>query len=74
MASNSISILWMPFLLGFFLLVMTAKDECQMYYGGLVFPEGSHRSLEHGMHWSKTRSKQDNSSATSYWLSVTLIL
>lgn len=32
-----------------------SKEQCQVYYGGLVFPEGSRRSLEHGMHWSKTQ-------------------
>ena len=47
----------------FFLLTVAGlgrchlKDQCQMYYGGLVFPEGSPRTVEHGMHWSKTRSE-----------------
>lgn len=32
-------------------------EQCHMYYGGLVFPEGSRRPVEHGLHWSKTQSR-----------------
>jgi hypothetical protein len=39
------------------LLVAGEVDECQVYYGGLIFPEGSRRSPEHGLHWSKTQSE-----------------
>lgn len=39
------------------LLGAAEVDECQVYYGGLVFPEGARRNhLEHGLHWSKTQS------------------
>ncbi len=31
-------------------------DQCQVYYGGMVFPDGR-RSMEHGIHLSKTQSK-----------------
>lgn len=31
-------------------------DQCQVYYGGMVFPSGK-RSMEHGIHLSKTQSK-----------------
>ena len=41
------------------LLVAGEVDECQVYYGGLIFPEGSRRNPEHGLHWSKTQSKRD---------------
>ena len=34
-----------------------SREQCQVYYGGLVFPEGSKKPLEHGMHWSKTQSE-----------------
>ena len=40
------------------LLVAGEVDECQVYYGGLIFPEGSRRSPEHGLHWSKTQSRE----------------
>lgn len=40
------------------LLVSGEVDECQVYYGGLIFPEGSRRSPEHGLHWSKTQSTE----------------
>lgn len=60
MAGTATGSLWLLIQVGIFLGVMSAKDECQVYYGGLVFPEGSHRSLEHGMHWSKTRSEWKN--------------
>ena len=39
------------------LLGVAEVDECQVYYGGLIFPEGSRRNPEHGLHWSKTQSK-----------------
>ncbi|XP_064404972.1 peroxiredoxin-2-like [Halichondria panicea] len=29
-------------------------DQCQVYYGGMVFPDGR-RSMEHGIHLSKTQ-------------------
>ncbi len=31
-------------------------DQCHLYYGGMVFPDGK-RSMEHGIHLSKTQSK-----------------
>ena len=31
-------------------------DQCLVYYGGMVFPEETRRTVEHGMHWSKTQS------------------
>lgn len=51
-------VLWLYVIAGF-VLGQSAKEQCQVYYGGLVFPDGSQpqRSLEHGMHWSKTRSE-----------------
>lgn len=39
------------------LLGVAEVDECQVYYGGLIFPEGSRRNPEHGLHWSKTQSE-----------------
>lgn len=48
------------------LLRAAEVDECQVYYGGLIFPEGSRRTPEHGLHWSKTQSE---SSATISTLS-----
>ena len=33
-------------------------EQCHVYYGGLVFPEGTRRPIEHGLHWSKTQSKR----------------
>ena len=33
------------------------QEQCHVYYGGLVYPEGSKRTVEHGMHWSKTQSR-----------------
>ena len=41
------------------LLVAGEVDECQVYYGGLIFPEGSRRNPEHGLHWSKTQSTRE---------------
>lgn len=38
-------------------LTAQGHDQCQVYYGGLVFPDGARRSLEHGIHWSKTQSE-----------------
>ena len=45
--------------LGVLAAVIAAQnpEQCHMYYGGLVFPEGSRRSVEHGLHWSKTQSR-----------------
>lgn len=31
-------------------------DQCYEYYGGLVYPQGWRRTVEHSMHWSKTQS------------------
>ena len=39
------------------LLGVAKVDECQVYYGGLIFPEGARRNPEHGLHWSKTQSE-----------------
>ena len=33
------------------------QEQCAVYYGGLVFPEGGRKTVEHGMHWSKTQSE-----------------
>eukprot|EP00731_Ephydatia_muelleri_P031923 Em0023g430a len=30
-------------------------DQCYEYYGGLVYPQGWRRTVEHSMHWSKTQ-------------------
>jgi len=45
--------------LAVFVAVVAAQnqEQCHVYYGGLVFPEGSRRTVEHGLHWSKTQSK-----------------
>ena len=45
--------------LGVLVVVIAAQnpEQCHMYYGGLVFPEGSRRPVEHGLHWSKTQSR-----------------
>ena len=45
--------------LGVLVAVIAAQnpEQCHMYYGGLVFPEGSRRPVEHGLHWSKTQSR-----------------
>ena len=45
--------------LGVLAAVIAAQnpEQCHMYYGGLVFPEGSRRPVEHGLHWSKTQSR-----------------
>ena len=34
-------------------------DQCYVYYGGMVFPEETRRTVEHGMHWSKTQSRNN---------------
>jgi hypothetical protein len=50
-----------------------SREQCQVYYGGLVFPEGSRRSLEHGMHWSKTQSKSQLASDRYVCLEACLV-
>lgn len=32
-------------------------EQCPFVYGGLIYPEGRPRSVEHGLHWSKTQSE-----------------
>lgn len=36
---------------------LSQLDQCQVFYGGMVFPDGR-QSMEHGIHLSKTQSKQ----------------
>ncbi len=53
----SMSLLWLCAMAPLLAWSQNNQEQCQLYYGGLVFPEGSRPSLEHGMHWSKTQSE-----------------
>lgn len=45
-------------LAGLLAVLRAQNDEhCPMYYGGLVFPDAGRRTVEHGLHWSKTQSE-----------------
>ena len=55
--------LWLLLLsLAALLVVLRANNDefCPMYYGGLVFPDSGRRTVEHGLHWSKTQSRRYN--------------